>query len=78
MFVVVYMVLGVTKYSLLLYYDYRCLMGFFLLLFNHIFSECLNVFCYWHWLQYNTLGLGCISILVRGKFFGRVYITCYY
>ena len=43
-------VLGIAKYSLLLYYGYRCLMGFFILLFNANFSECvlvcLNVFCY--------------------------------
>ena len=50
MLVVVHIVLGVTKYSSLLYYGYRCLMGFFILLFNNNFSECvlvyLNVFCY--------------------------------
>jgi hypothetical protein len=44
------LVLGVAKYSSLLYYGYRCLMGFFILLFNDNFSECvlvcLNVFCY--------------------------------
>jgi hypothetical protein len=44
------LVLGVAKYSSLLYYGYRCLMGFFMLFFNDNFSECvlvcLNVFCY--------------------------------
>jgi hypothetical protein len=44
------LVLGVAKYSSLLYYGYRYLMGFFILLFNDNFSECvlvcLNVFCY--------------------------------
>jgi hypothetical protein len=44
------LVLGVAKYSLLLYYGYRYLMGFFMLFFNDNFSECvlvcLNVFYY--------------------------------
>ena len=44
------LVLGIAKYSSFLYYGYRCLMGFFILLFNDNFSECvlvcLNVFCY--------------------------------
>jgi chromate transport protein ChrA len=82
MLVVVHIVLGVTKYSSLLYYGYRCLMSFFILLFNNNFSECvlvcLNVFCYWYWSQCNTLGLGCILVLVCGELFGRVYITCHY
>ena len=35
------LVLGVAKYSSLLYYGYRCLMGFFMLFFNDNFSECV-------------------------------------
>jgi hypothetical protein len=50
MLVVVYIVLAVAKYSSLLYHGYRCLIGFFTLLFNRNLSECvlvyLNVFCY--------------------------------
>ena len=50
MVVVVYIVLDAAKYSSLFYYSCRCLIGFFILLFNDNFSECvlecLNIFCY--------------------------------
>ena len=73
-FFVVCIVLALEKYSSLLYHGYGCLIGFFTLLFNHNFSKSVFLYlCYWYWSQCNILG--CISIWVRDKIFGKVYMS---